>query len=324
MLLLATTTVWCVSAVGAFVINVIDNAVLDGSGHAAVARVEALDLDDEPEEAASPTPPKVQPVVLEAVEAQKPTPVAARPVVPLEEVTGEDPAADFHDGRSGTYKTYCVRLCDGYFWPISFSTTADRLEQDAEACNSACGTPARLFVHAIPGGSVATMQSLDGLPYSALKTAFLFRTKFDAQCKCRAHPWEEIARDRHKLMAAESAASSGDAAAKGTVKQLSDKIAKVQAEEEVRKTAASEVAKRDLAKLAAAVGAKPLQVAAPRRASLKVARGQPLSGQPFPGDGTLMRLGGTAKAEAAAVKSTGFRPASGSSLRWEEKAFSGQ
>lgn len=34
---------------------------------------------------------------------------------------------------SGTYRTLCVRLCDGYYWPVSFSTTSDGLGEDKES-----------------------------------------------------------------------------------------------------------------------------------------------------------------------------------------------
>ncbi len=322
VILLSLATVWCVSAFGAFVMTVIDDAVLDGSGHAAIARVEAVEPDDEPEETAAPAPSEPKLVPVEARVAE-PLREPARVVTPLQEVEGEDPATAFHNGRGGTYKTYCVRLCDGYFWPVSFSTTSDRFEGDRESCESSCGSPARLFVHPTPGGSAATMQSLEGLPYGALKTAFLFRTRFDSQCTCRAHPWEKTAQDRHRLMAAQAAATRGDAAAKSAAQELASKVAKAEEVEAAQKKSASETATRDLAKLAAAVGAKPLPVAAARTSAVRIARSQD---QPFPGDGPLMRLGGTTPAAetTAPARSGGYRAASGSSQRWEEKAFSGQ
>src|SRR5690606_29512315 len=35
--------------------------------------------------------------------------------------------------RHGTYRTVCVRLCDGFFFPISFATTPDRFGADEAA-----------------------------------------------------------------------------------------------------------------------------------------------------------------------------------------------
>ena len=50
-----------------------------------------------------------------------------------------------------TYRTVCVRLCDGYYFPISFSVTADRLGREQAVCESRCGTQGRLFVqHSVP------------------------------------------------------------------------------------------------------------------------------------------------------------------------------
>ena len=86
----------------------------------------------------------------------------------------------------GTYRTVCVRPCDGYYFPISFSTTPDRFPEDAQTCAARCpGTDAKLFFYSNPGGSPEEMQSIDGSSYSALPTAFLFRTEFNPSCGCR-------------------------------------------------------------------------------------------------------------------------------------------
>ena len=37
---------------------------------------------------------------------------------------------------AGTYRTMCVRLCDGYYFPISFSTTSERFPEDAQNCTA--------------------------------------------------------------------------------------------------------------------------------------------------------------------------------------------
>lgn len=119
-------------------------------------------------------------------------------------------ASRYHDGDDTTYSTVCVRLCDGYYWPISFSTTEDNFGRDRVTCERSCGQPARLFVYRNPGGEPADMRDLDRQPYSRLKTAFLYRSTYDAQCKCKADPWEQEAKDRHRLYALESASRKGD------------------------------------------------------------------------------------------------------------------
>jgi hypothetical protein len=100
--------------------------------------------------------------------------------------------------RGKTYRTVCVRLCDGYFYPVSFATTGDRFERDEETCARSCASPARLYVYANPGEEPENMVSVSGQPYSKLPTAFQFRTKFDAACKCAPNPWEPEAMDRHR------------------------------------------------------------------------------------------------------------------------------
>jgi hypothetical protein len=105
-------------------------------------------------------------------------------------------------GRArGTYRTVCVRLCDGFFFPISFATTPDRFGADENACRSRCGSPARLYVYPNPGGEPEQMADLGGQPYLALKSAFLFRTEYVEACTCKPHPWGQEALARHRLYA---------------------------------------------------------------------------------------------------------------------------
>ena len=99
------------------------------------------------------------------------------------------------------YRTVCVRLCDGFYFPISTATTRDRFQTDQNACQSQCGAPARLFHYPIGDGSPATMVDLEGRKYSSLGKAFAFRVKYNPSCKCRAHPWEPEAVKLHQLYA---------------------------------------------------------------------------------------------------------------------------
>ena len=56
----------------------------------------------------------------------------------------------------GTYRTVCVRLCDGSFYPISFSTTPDNFARDEAQCRSSCRTNGP---GPRPGGAAATSPS---------------------------------------------------------------------------------------------------------------------------------------------------------------------
>ncbi|HEY7551036.1 MAG TPA: DUF2865 domain-containing protein [Hyphomicrobiaceae bacterium] len=129
-------------------------------------------------------PPRAPPPA--APEAPPPDPPGARP----EEVP--------------TYRTMCVRLCDGYYWPVSFATSRDNFARDAQSCLKSCGASTALYYYPNPGGAPDDMVSLQGHPYKSLGTAFVYRTTYDPGCKCRPHPWERAAIERHKAYAAQS------------------------------------------------------------------------------------------------------------------------
>lgn len=126
-------------------------------------------------------------------------------------VSGE-PAQEEHSGPhfSGTLRTVCVRLCDGFSWPISFSTSRASLGHDRQVCESSCTSPARLYVNSSPDGDMQGLVDLNGRPYSALPTAYFFQASYDESCKCRPHPWEKEARDRHRTYALQSRIRKGD------------------------------------------------------------------------------------------------------------------
>lgn len=93
---------------------------------------------------------------------------------------------DFGNLPFATYRTVCVRLCDGYFFPISFSTLENHFGRDAEACQSKCAAPVELYFHQNPGGSMEQAMSVsDRRPYSGLKTAFRYRKEFVQGCSCK-------------------------------------------------------------------------------------------------------------------------------------------
>lgn len=126
----------------------------------------------------------------------------------------------------GTYRTMCVRLCDGYYWPVSYSVTKDRFDVDADTCSRSCGGPdqARLFVYRNPGSEIDDMEDLDGRAYKKLKNAFLFKTKYEASCKCRPEPWDQASLDRHKSYALAAQAQKGDKVAASELRELRTKM----------------------------------------------------------------------------------------------------
>ena len=87
-----------------------------------------------------------------------------------------------------TFRTLCVRTCDGYYFPISFSTTQSNFGRDQNACSAMCpGTDAQLFIHRVPEEESEDMISVAGEPYKALPNAFVYRkqgTSPDKACSC--------------------------------------------------------------------------------------------------------------------------------------------
>lgn len=113
---------------------------------------------------------------------------AETPIAP-ETVAPTDPNEITITRMPGTFRTLCVRTCDGYYFPISFSTGFDFLQRDAEACQSLCpATEAKLFFHRVPGEESEDMISLQGRPYTEMPNAFLYRKRgaadADPACTC--------------------------------------------------------------------------------------------------------------------------------------------
>lgn len=85
-----------------------------------------------------------------------------------------------------TFRTVCVRLCDGYFFPVSFSTLPAHFDHDADICQQRCAAPAELYYHPNPGGAVEQAVShKTKQPYTSLRTAFRFRKEFVNGCSCK-------------------------------------------------------------------------------------------------------------------------------------------
>jgi len=89
--------------------------------------------------------------------------------------------------QSGTFKTVCVRTCDGGYFPVSFATVPARFGEDESKCKALCpATEASLYAYRNPGEDINQAVSVNGQPYTALPNAFKFRTEFSPTCSCRA------------------------------------------------------------------------------------------------------------------------------------------
>ena len=121
----------------------------------------------------------------------------------FDRIFGTTSEGDFTDGQmvdGGDYwgyqgyqtvRTVCVRLTDGYFWPISYATLPDYVSNDSMTCQASCPTtPVRLYFYDNPGQEPEQMRNEFGEAYTALPSAFAYRDKLDtsatANCKIPA------------------------------------------------------------------------------------------------------------------------------------------
>jgi hypothetical protein len=96
--------------------------------------------------------------------------------------------------QSGTYRTVCVRTCDGFYFPISFATVPARFPDDERTCKNLCpAAEASLFSYRNPGEDMNQAVSISGQPYSSSPNAFRYRQEFNPSCACKAagQTWSE-------------------------------------------------------------------------------------------------------------------------------------
>lgn len=84
---------------------------------------------------------------------------------------------------SGGNRALCVRLCDGYYFPIEFDAPASRYDADAAACQSmyAKDGQAELFLQSRTD-DVADATSLNGQRYADQPYAFFYRQHYVPAC----------------------------------------------------------------------------------------------------------------------------------------------
>jgi len=101
--------------------------------------------------------------------------------------------------RLGGKRTVCVRMCDGYFFPLS---TTGKASAD-EMCQALCpATQTRAF--SMPGGDDALPRAVSqsGPPYTSLPGAFRFSKSVDPSCYCKTEEqkWSEVLKSAEELL----------------------------------------------------------------------------------------------------------------------------
>lgn len=85
-----------------------------------------------------------------------------------------------------TFRTVCVRMCDGFYFPVSFATVQSRFGDDEALCKRQCpAAEVSLYIYGNPGQDIQQAVSLSGQMYSELPNAFKYRTEFNPGCSCR-------------------------------------------------------------------------------------------------------------------------------------------
>ena len=116
----------------------------------------------------------------------------------------------------GRFRTVCVRMCDGYYFPISPAVPRHKFHRDAQTCRARCAGDARLFY--MPSSTSKIEQAYDqtGMAYKRIENAFLYRKKLINGCACRPAPWSEAERLRHRMYAINDDRNAARVAAAGT------------------------------------------------------------------------------------------------------------
>src|SRR5438876_8079883 len=115
------------------------------------------------------------------------------------------PSADLGP-QSGTFRTVCVRTCDGAYFPISFATVPARFPDDERSCKALCpAAEASLFTYRNPGEDINQAVSINGQPYTSSPNAFRYRQEFNPSCACKAagQTWSDALKSIDDRAAAE-------------------------------------------------------------------------------------------------------------------------
>lgn len=112
------------------------------------------------------------------IEGPPATPQAQDPFAPDSGSGQPAQRVPVYGGRySGGGSAYCVRTCDGRYFPLM--RTGDQTR--AEACKSFCPSSETRVVY---GGNIESAATEAGKPYSELPNAFKYRTELVAGCTC--------------------------------------------------------------------------------------------------------------------------------------------
>ena len=99
------------------------------------------------------------------------------------------PAHHYQNGFASEYRTLCVRVCDGYYFPISYATNRSHFKIDAAVCQSMYPPgEASLYVHRTTGeDATQAVSAFGGKPLASESFAFAYRSTYDKACAALLH-----------------------------------------------------------------------------------------------------------------------------------------
>ncbi|HYC25274.1 MAG TPA: DUF2865 domain-containing protein [Roseiarcus sp.] len=98
-------------------------------------------------------------------------------------------------------KAVCVRSCDGYFFPVSYSA-GGHMNDLQEMCHALCPNAEVALYSYSPSGDIDQAVSIEGARYVDLPNAFKYRKTFDGSCSCRrrGQSWAQALQDAENLL----------------------------------------------------------------------------------------------------------------------------
>lgn len=108
--------------------------------------------------------------------------VTIRPRVTVEE------EEDDHSERALGPRAFCVRLCDGFYFPLGPAAGGRTAQAQSSACSRMCPA-AEVAIYSLPqGGEVGDAIGPRGQRYASLEKAFRFRSELSPSCTCNGRP----------------------------------------------------------------------------------------------------------------------------------------
>lgn len=81
---------------------------------------------------------------------------------------------------------YCVRSCDGFFFPIAHASSGSSAAHESVCARACPGAETSVFTASAGSRGIEDAIGRSGRRYQALTTAFAFRTALDSACTCAA------------------------------------------------------------------------------------------------------------------------------------------